>query len=545
VAAAFMTIKRIAPICLGLCLAAVVWLLPPGFFIHQLEYDYLQYWMMAEQIARTGSPAISLAVNLPPFVYASGVSWLYAPAFLVPGGFDEHLRLIQAFNIALICIFFWLALRYIGRAAPFVSLNVVAVLFGLAMLADMRWQLAAMMPNSDTLPAILTVAGCLIAGRPGSARVRFAALFAIGAAGFFVKLSLIALPLAFLIVEYLRRRRRPTGSEIAALAACAAVVAAIAVMNLDVLRAYVDSLVHNPRTPLLGVPPAQTALQLLHAVENLWFASLPGAVIPNQSFLFIDDPYYYSTLFAPHHFTARVVVGLIAGSAISACIVVGAWRLWRTRPYDVVLFLICVVFFALIPNSTSRYLMVFMPFFWVCIIHALHPAWRRIAPRPALLAATAVLALCVIALAEARMLQIRTRGGSPLTSFTYVHDVSRVYDAARTNLANQPPENTRLVFLELPLSVGQFSRAGWSAVTDLPSYSLDRRFPDWARGHRTLAVITCRNPSCDRIPEVRDWLTSRIGPHCYGLRTVFRYRNPAGTAEIDEVIPQRDCPVAT
>jgi len=535
-----------APLCLAVVLVLVVSSVPVSFFIHQIESDNLLYWYMAQHIAATGSPRTSLQINAPPFVYATGASYLYAVVMALFHDFGARLRGIQFINIAMICTFYGLSIRYLRSAASFANTRWVSLAFGVVLIATMRWQVTVMCPNSDLVPAIFTVTSFLIFTDERISRFRrLLILLCIGTAGFFVKISLIAIPIAFIVAEAVRSihgDRRITRRAIVATTAALALAALVLFANLQFVSYYWAGFLGQIDGAGQSLIPWR---HVISSTKNLVFSALPGLIVPNLPYLFIENTRFYSLEFQAHSISALVALGIVIGSVVSTLIILGATRLWRVRPHDFVLFAISVPFFAAVPTSTDRYLLVFTPLAWACVLHALRPAWKHFMANRRVVVSSLAAFLVAVLVVEGRMMVLRQRvdgaGRTSLSTFGYIAQVASIYDDAWRFLDRERADGTRLLYPAIDISYGQFANGEWGAVTGLPLYSLEPGFPRWAKGHQVLLVLTCRRPSCDRMDEIHAFLRQRILPHCYELVPVMRHANPAAEVEIDQLMRTQHC----
>lgn len=534
----------IAPWCLALILAGGLALIPPAYFLFHLETDSLIYYAMARHIAETGWPYVSHAANLPTVIYASGVSYLYAPAMAVFESYEARIRAIQFINVVLIGITFAMAIRYFRIALSGLNLTVLSVAFGLAIAVDAIWQQSAMKPNSDLLTSVITLAAMLVAADDRRGRLeKSGILLLFGSIGFFVKISLAMIPVAFALTEFLARTPK-TPRERAALATCLGAGLLMLLLNSNLTFHYFWSMLVDPASPYLSVSPSVARLNALTSVVNFWFSALPGTIIPNLRYMFVDNPAYNTLAFSLQPLTLRLLAGLLAGIIISTTVVVGAWRLRKKRTFDLILFVLCIPAFALVPNGTLRYLMPFQPFIWVCLLIVLADLWQRSGRVRIALATFAGAAIIVFAVVEVRMIMLRMAVDARESSRTgraSVGEVALVTGGILGYLRSLPPDTTRLLFEET--SADLHTRGTWSAVTPLTSYSLRNSFPGWMEGHRVLAVHICAAPYCGAY--ARDWatLSEHLCRFGYGLRSVKSWNADGTMGDIKQIVPQAGCSV--
>lgn len=534
-------LPALVPVALGAILIGALFALPVSFFLYMQEGDALQYQLMAQSIAKTGTSTTSLAVNLPPFSYAAGTSYIYAPVMLIFHTFATQIRAIQCINVAMIGVFVWLAIRYFQTAVPYANIAAISAIATVIILIDVRWQHTAMVANSDILPAIITLASFLIARNPASSPTRkLATLLFLGIVGFFIKISLLSIPLVFMLVEFRQWRWRIGRREWLSLGVCLSVVAVAVYVKRDLVGLYANALLHYPGHPLVGIPFGKLAERLGACAANLVFAALPNSVVPNLGYLFLDTVNYQTTAFGPHLLTPMVVIGMVVGMLITAAIAGGAIKLWKSQPFEVALAALCTVIFALIPNSTGRYLLGFAPFFWVCLLQVLGPTWSSFSMRKKKLGAVALAAIVVLVGAvETKSIAIRGRRGSGVRidhAWTYVHDVASAYGQALDYLNGQRRGEVWLV--APPMGISQFDHGTWSAATGIPAYSMDGILP---ATHNLLLVLSCRRPFCESFGKGRLLIESHLAAICYRIDQTQNWSNNSATVEIDHLVQLDNC----
>jgi hypothetical protein len=530
---------------LGLILFAGIMLVPSTFFLCQMESDQLLYYLMAEHIAATGSANASLAVNLHPFVYASGVSYMYAPIMAAFHEFPERIRAIQALNIGLICCCFWLTTKYFRVAAPFADTRVLSWIYGIGIIIDAHWQQSTMVMNSNIVPAIMTVGGFLIAAQTNwTPRWKLAALLMIGGIGLFVKLSLVTIPIAYIASEFIFNEHVRKRTKILAAAGGIVLLTVFSAANYQVIVNYAIGAIDDPRYTVVGVSNDVVWQHLTIITSNLFFSALPGTVFPNLRYIFVDDVNYFTLAFVPHVWSLRLLGALVIGSAIMAGIVYGAWKLRKQRLFELLQLLMCVWIFAFVTNSTGRYLMAFQPLLWVYAAYAaLPPLKRLLSNRRQLIAACAVCSVTFL-LVEIRMLQLRLQSTNSAMTFpqeTNIREVAETYGNTLHYLQQQDPQRTRLLYTSAAGNVESIANAGWGAATDIPMYSAEVGFPQWAAGHRVLAVTSCRKPKCDTSPWIQARLAEYANAGCYDLKIRKQWNNASAFAEVDEFVKRTSC----
>ncbi len=475
----------------------------PAYFLVHMVNDPVLYFVMARAFAQHGTAVTSMAENTAPFTYAFGMAYVYGWVFKLFSTYEQQIRGIQAVNLLLIFAYLALSLRFVAAVLPRLPVALFAAIFGSAMLLDYRWHNAALMPNSDILPGVLTMAAILIArpafqpgpqqlGGPGMA-ARALAVTVLGGMGLFVKMSLVILPLAFFFLLAMDKGgQRGAWFRRFLLPAILLGLLALFYANKEVATYYLYVLFNSYLFPSGEISAAGFGKSLVNWVANLVFSALPGAIIPKSRHLFFNDMAFPADAFQAGTYTGRVALGMILGAAVTGIMALGASRLWMRCRYEFVCLMLCLPVFAVVHDSTARYLIPFQALAWVAFIAGLpqglpHALQRHRAP----VAVGAAVLIAVFIALQARFFWNRPEGD--LGKLAHIREAGRVYGEALAALRTLPLGDTRLLHFDEP----QNRSTAWRVATDLTFYAPDADLPQVAANYRTLFVVGCVDTGCD------------------------------------------------
>lgn len=516
---------------LGIVLAAVLLSVGPTFFLSMQVGDATYYLMMAHQIAQGVAPVVRIAENAADFHYAFGVSVLYAPAMLISDDFSHRFVLVAALNIAAIVLYSWLSTRYVIRALPgFAAWGAMAAVSALLLL-DARWQYAAMMANSDILPALFTLVLCLLGNHMAQAHVcartrawSALAIIGLGAVGFWFKISLAAVALAAMFVG-LRRVLSP--------ALC---WGAGAVLVLVLAAALTQTLLWDTYfNALLGYVAGKPVLALVFdQMSNLLFSALPSRIIPNFNYVFISEIFRDSNTFGVRQIRPAHTLPIAIALAVDALIVIGAYRLRRRCGAEILALAVCLPFFMAVTNATTRYLMAFQAPLLLFFLAGAQAAFQRakpVLPKKRLLWLGGALG-AVVLVVSVQSVWVRSRAAP----WSFIGDTAAVFGGVRDRLHGLDPARSRLIAV-----TGPFGSEMWLVASDITQYLPDPALPDMLRRHDIYMVVACARRDCAgfdsavaaELQKVSDFAAIKAD-------TVEEWRQGAARARLIRLTPAED-----
>ncbi len=371
-------VTAVALACIGVW-TAIAWLARPGLVYAKLQTDAAVYLAQARHLWYDGSANhIVVGDGMAPIVYAPLAAYLRAPLFGLTSDPDTLVRLVQAQNIVLLVLLGWLSTRYLVAKLPSRASPAWLALPWLLLTATYNpWALNAALPLGDHLYALLTMGALLLGakqqrdvlGSPGRSRLAVvAAMIALGVAQKFTSLAL----LPALAAPALRRIVRRSPRKAAALAVLLlAASAGLAWLLLELISFYAQGAWLRYFD---GKAPSEVAL---NTMTNLLVAALPNQIVPNFSYLFHRDfSATHAVLFGDltHANTLAATIGL----GLSATIVTGAWAARRSMLPELVLFVLVTPIYAIVSNSTSRYLASLQPVFVVWLFFGMDACRTRL-----------------------------------------------------------------------------------------------------------------------------------------------------------------------
>ena len=518
-------------------LGAITALVHADFFICKLEADFLNYYLMAERVAATGHPVLSYAVNWRPLVYASGASYLYAPAMMLFHSYAFRLRAIQCENLLFFGCYLTFAFRYIRTVFPMREGQVMTILFAIVAIIDWRTLILVMLPNADILPALVTVASLIVASSPRFGdRQKLLIVMLLCAPVFFIKMSVIVLPVAYSLVLLVKGDRDVRFFSLSA----PLVVAILFYLYRNTMRDYVAMAVTGYLFPQGQVSLSKLFSVLGNAAANLLFVSLPESIIPNFNYFFLNvrsglTPFVLDAL------NARDLIVIALGGAVSVAITVGAVRLWKTQSFALFAFALSLPVFALVTDGTARYLVSFEPLLWCCFMAAAVPSvervrWNKIAGLGGAFAAVAMFVL-IQGQYFVRRSERLGLSGEVTDVLHYFGDISAVYGGVRSYLDGLPRDRSLVVLVN---QAGYMSTV-WDAVSGIPSYDVSKAEPGWDAGKRVFLVLACRAPWCIQMPAWKDAARAHLGGPCAEFEPRARWSTATASAEVLQYRHRQSC----
>ena len=521
-------------------MVAIVLLIDPAFFYPRLQTDALLYFLKAKSLADSGTTAARLAINLPPFPYASMPGALRAPILRVFSDFDDQLRAIQLSNIGIIDVLALMSAYVFSWVLPR-SRHWMAIGFAFGFMLIAPWWMANIfLPMADAPYAAFSLASVIIAIRAiVSPRPLTRALPVLAFTAVFVIAFLLRYtePVVLILVVVLARGR-PQGLRIKrktgmiALGTAALAIAFLVFLNKDaILGRYIAE-------PLGLFIRGDKQSMLL----NILLVAVPEQLIPGFALGFSHAP-IIDLYHAEFGSTRMDVLWSTIGTAITGVVALGAWRMRGRMLPELLMFLgVLPVLVAMMP-STSRYLMTYQPFFWIAFYEGGRALASRIptAVRRSLVSHTGILAVCALVVGLAVGVRARVRSGrslreSRLTTLVdlprYVHGVSGTYRPLRQFLQSLPAERT-------VLTSTRWNFGRWKAIANLDSYSPDSGLVALAARKDVYVVVDCGSidicaNEATREASMKDALC-RVGEFDYEL--VFEAKAEKSEAKVFRVRP--------
>lgn len=520
---------------------AIVLLIDPSFFYPRLQTDALLYYLKAKSLADSGTTAASLAVNLPPFPYASMPGALRAPIVRVFSEFDDQLRAIQMANILIVAVTGLLAAYILSWALP-KRLHWMAAGFSFGFILLAPWWMAnVFMPFADAPYAAFSLLSMVIAIRAiASPRPLLRLWPIVSLTAVFVVAFLLRYtePVVLILVAVLIRGKFP-GTAFRWKNALIAIGMAVLVISF---------LVFMNREAILGRYIAEPFTLFLRGdkesiVLNFLVLAVPEQIIPGFLLGFSHNPIIslYNAEFA-----ASRSDGLWSafGATITAVVILGAWRV-RSRLLPELLMIIAVLplLIAIMP-STSRYLMTYQPFFWIAFLEGsrvvagwVPSALRRSLVSHARILATAALLAVLAAGVQAsktssEWLSRQSRAWELMNLQRYVHSVSDTYRPLADFLGSLPADRT--VLTSSKLSMGR-----WKVISNLDSYAPDSNLVAVATKKDLYLIVECGSVDLCAVQSIRESNSKdalcRFGEFNYQL--VFSSKADRSEAKVFRVRP--------
>jgi hypothetical protein len=488
----------------------------PAFFYARLGTDSLLYYLKGLAFAETGHTLARTALNQTPFQYASMPGVLRSPFILAFRDFDQQLRAIQLFNVALITATatmysyvlswtipkakHWMA---IGFTFGFILLSPVWVANVFATLAEVPYA-------AFSIATFILLVRVLASDRPLRTRpfaiVAAAVLFGLA---FLVKFTapLLLVPAAVLAAARARQYGVPPRVRISVTVAVITVVIVLVGLNWE-------SITHRYLSELTGYLFFADKSGMILSLVGV---ALPSQIIPDFQLAFarewMVDP--YRPLFAT---TPGDAVVIAAGIAVSLICFFGMWRARRRFAPEVWYFLAVLPPLSLVIPSTSRYLTAYQPFIWIFFfIGASVIFWRTIsrlaASRLAPIAGVGLLLLITSGLVYLRSQRMIGTTGNRSASISigetqnYINEVAWTFRGLRRFLDTLPRDRTMLV--------GGWGMVGrWRVISGLDYFEPDSTLRMAVRESNIYVVLECGTlENCQDFIKLDAFWRERIGEY--------------------------------
>lgn len=487
-------------------LIAIVLLIDQSFFYPRLQTDALLYYLKGKAVADSGTTAASLAVNLPPFPYASMPGALRAPLIRVFSEFDDQLRAIQLANIVIVDVIGLIAAYILSWVVP-QRRHWLAIGFTFAFILLAPWWLAnVFMPMADAPYAAFSLLSIVLAIRivaspqPLLRPIPLVSLTVVFVIAFLLRYTE---PVVLILAAVLIRGKFP-GNSLKwrnALIAAGTAVFLIAILVFFNREAILGRYLAEPFGLIARGDKESTVL-------NFFFLAVPEQIIPGFVLGFSHSPLIslYSARFAASRPDA---LWSAFGAVITGVVLLGAWRM-RDRMLPELLMIIAVLplLVAIMP-STSRYFMTYQPFFWIAFLEGSRgvaewipgTARRLLASQARPIATTAALALLVIGVqaskARGLLLSSQSRVVELMNLPRYVHGVSDTYRPLRHFLQSLPADRT--ILTSSKLSMGR-----WKVIANMDSYAPDSNIVAVASKKDLYLIVECGSADLCAIQRIRE-----------------------------------------
>lgn len=514
-----------------------------GFVLSRLINDPMLYFVMSKSLAQHSTVYAALVENMSPFSCAFGMAYIYAGVFKIFSIFESQVRGIQALNLFFIFCYMLLIFRYMSKTVSSISIPLIVGLFGFMLILDSHWQYFVVMPNADLVPAIITILTILIAQpvlQPEyqhshtDVRTRTFAILLLGGLGFFVKISLLVLPLVFVCLLIIKNRRNLGFYLPIIVFSVVFGFSVIIALNSSVVLAYLNALMGNYVLAGGDISMMSLGSLLITSAINLICSALPDAILTRSRFLIYNpiavpiNNLYDLTL------TASVTFSLFLGAILTFTAVVGACRLWPKCRFELVCLALCLPVFMLVTDSTDRYLASFKPVIFVCFLTGM-PTRLPIfsANHRNVLLVISALVIIFFSFLQVRSLLVRNQGNTGV--FVSAKGIDNTYRDVLNQLRYLSPENTRIIYFnEAPPN----NSVMWGAVTGIPLYFPDAKLPNIVKKYRTLVVLSCTTLNCLSFEQSRrDALDAihKVGE--FNITLIYRFNSTEANAEIYRIEP--------
>lgn len=424
----------------------------PAYFYSRMATDPLRYYLKGLAFVETGRTAARSAINVAPFSYVAMPGILRAPFMAVFQNFDNQLRAIQLSNVLLITLTATLYAYILCWVIP-KNYHRFAIAFSFAfLLLSPEWLANVFLPLADAPYSLFTTAWIVLAIRLQKPErpLRTQWLVALTALIFFgiAFLTRFTAPLVFVYAAVLgagrmQLYRQTRGFVVGAVIAAALVIAVLFALNWHTLPRYL----HDVKSYLaLGTKTAMFV--------NLTAVSLPSQIIPGFRLAFSFHPIAdtFHVVFAS---SLKDFAFVAAGMSISAVVLFGMWRARDRFMPEILYTLLALPVFAVLMQSTTRYLMAYQPFLWIFfyvgVSALLRPLLARVGGRRRAVIGTGLLGLAAVAAVAMRAGKfVETVSGSqdavPVArTGEYVREVVTTYRSLREFLERLPRDKTILI----------------------------------------------------------------------------------------------------
>ena len=518
-------------------MVAVIFLVDQSFFYPRLETDALLYYLKAKSLADAGTTAARLAVNLPPFPYASMPGALRAPFLRVFSEFDDQLRAIQLGNVVIVDTVALMSAYVVSWILPRTRhWLAIGFAFGFTLLSPW-WMANTFLPLADAPYAAFSLLSVIIAIRAiASPRslVRAGPITAFAVVFVIAFLVRYTEPVVLIFVAALIRGRMPAQS----------IKWKAALVGLGLASVVVGLLIYMNREAIIGryiVEPFGLFRDgdKQSIVLNFFFLAVPAQVIPGFALGFSHPPIIdlYHAQFGATRFDA---LWSTVGAMITGVVALGAWRLkGRMLPELLMVLAVLPVLVAMMP-STSRYFMTYQPFFWIAFYEGLLALSVRIpeALRRSLVSHAGALAVLALAIGLGAGVKARATSAGKIAGLAdlprYVHGVSGTYRPLRQFLQSLPRDRT-------VLTSRRWSFGRWKAIANLDSYAPDSNLVALTTQKDVYAVIECGSVDICSYFDKREASTKDalclVGEFDYEL--VFHAKDEKSEAKVFRIRPAR------
>lgn len=492
----FIRREKIAVLAFGLgfsiVVAAVILLVDPSFFYSRLQTDALLYYLKGKTFAETGSTAARLAVNLPPFPYASLPGVLRSPLIRAFPDFDDQLRAIQLTNILVLDAIALMSAYIFSWSLP-KERHWIAIGFAFAFTVVSPWWMAnVFLALADAPYAAAFLASMLVAvhitvsekpfSTHGKAAVVFGLLFVVG-------FSLRYTEPAVLVLAAILMKGRVGDSRISMRFSVGAALLALTAIGVLVFFNREAIFERYLMEPISFVQKGEKQ----EIIINLFSLAIPEQIIPGFALGFSRPPMIdlYHAQFAT---TRGDIAWSVVGAFISAGVVWGAWASRERFMPELVLFLVVLPVLGVVMASTSRYLMTYQAFFWIWFYEGARLAARRIptSVRRRLVSSAGIFAtLAIVAGLAVGIRSRRATSGESGRSISqvirgasaYVDDITSTFKPLRKFLLALPHDRAILTASSSP--------GRWNAIANLDYYAADSGLVGLASRKDVYFVIEC------------------------------------------------------
>jgi hypothetical protein len=272
---------------------------------------------------------------------------------------------------------------------------------------------------------------------------------------------------------------------------------------------------------------------------TLFGSALPAQVIPVFNLGFQVDPvsrYIDEAWTGP----ARDIVWNVVGFMISALIVRGMFIMRTRLTPEIAAIVAALPVLTVFPYSTTRYLMSYQPFIWICFFAAFAAVTEKSVRRATrnqlrlVAVAGAVAAVAAIVLLRSARAAQTARVESPGASFSsfraYTNDVENTYRNLRTFVETLPRDRALLIG-------GRGNVGRFTVISDRDYYRPDSNLTNATREKDVYLLISCGTASA--CGEFDQWLVSqaqmlaRFGNFTY--ERVYDYRTANARALVQRV----------
>jgi hypothetical protein len=500
--------------------------LGPGLMYAKLQSDSATYLLQAKMLWENGiSWNFSLAQGLPQIIYTPVPAFLRAPLFAFDFTPTQLPLVLQLQNLTLLAMLAWVSQQYLAIRLPnSASKKWVSVPWIMIALSYQPWVLNTFMPLGDHLFALMSMASIMFYLKADhAAKIKTAKLLAycgylITAIAVIQKSTALGLFVYAILVfgrksHSLRRSLVPGG-----------LIILMSLVYFSQLHSYVLSIG-------TGNYLANRTLQAIFAdtITNLVFSALPNQIIPNFSYLLTRDA-YTTNAYQTSSISINDIPWMALGLAISGAIVFGGWiARYRLLP-ELALLLVTIPLYALVTNSTARYLASVQPIFWIFLIYTFsHFSGFFIKYRYVIV----VMITCVLIITLPQLATNITR------SFTSISNPSiRLMPNFLRELAitfNNGKNELAVIIREKPnsqiLLINEDFR--WAALIGANYLSVDLARKAVCNGASVITVFACDARNCSRQKVAHDYATKNLENYGMKPELITNFENQASVFRIE------------